>query len=196
MNCKGLGKTILIDGGRLMPRGVYPHNENQRKTALINFAKGRLPAARKKARLSLKKNAADIEWRKKVSEATTRAMHRSDVRKRHLDGLARAHRRGPFFKGGHNMAPLPLMKQLSELLIPLGFLPEYKILTGTKSRCYYADFANPERMMIIELDGASHNSFRAKESDRIRDAVLQSLGWIVLRIAYTGDVSGRVRLRL
>ena len=45
---------------------------------------------------------------------------------------------------------------------------------------YYADFACPAAMFVVELDGRSHDD--RQDADDNRDAVLKELGWTTLRI--------------
>jgi hypothetical protein len=47
--------------------------------------------------------------------------------------------------------------------------------------CYKADFADPTRKMIIEVDGESHRS--RKQMDEKRDSFLESLGWSTWRVS-------------
>lgn len=45
---------------------------------------------------------------------------------------------------------------------------------------YFADFANPNAMVVIECDGVQFHKDKAK--DKKRDAYMQSLGWRVHRL--------------
>lgn len=50
---------------------------------------------------------------------------------------------------------------------------------------YEADFAWPERRVIVEVDGrATHDTTRAFESDRLRDRRLVLAGWRVIRFTW------------
>src|ERR1019366_4579372 len=53
---------------------------------------------------------------------------------------------------------------------------------------YKIDLANVELKIAIEVDGASHNSDDRREQDARKSALLESLGWSVVRIA-NNDVS-------
>ena len=46
---------------------------------------------------------------------------------------------------------------------------------------YFADFACSQAMLVIELDGASHDD--RQEADANRDTVLGELGWTTLRFS-------------
>ncbi len=72
-----------------MPKGVYPRTQNQLKAAKINLAKGREPKARERAAETIKELAKTKEWKNSVSEGTKKAIHRPEVRKRHLEGIAK-----------------------------------------------------------------------------------------------------------
>ena len=49
--------------------------------------------------------------------------------------------------------------------------PQYKISNMT------VDFAFPDKMLVIEVNGPSHDTFEQKERDRNRWFVLNNLGW-------------------
>jgi very-short-patch-repair endonuclease len=49
---------------------------------------------------------------------------------------------------------------------------------------YKADFANPETMIVIELDGVSHLPMEQKRKDKKKTLVLEALGWTVLRLQH------------
>lgn len=171
-----------------MPRGVYPRTANQLRAAAANLAKGREPAAREKATEKLREIARDPNWRDRVSEATTAAMHRPEVREKHLVGLAA--QSGYNFKSGNGQALTLTVRGWEALLIPLGYCREYAIATaghGTEHRpptSYKADFAHPETKTVVELDGPSHRNRKQQVLDRKKDEVLIALGWTVTRVRH------------
>lgn len=171
-----------------MPRGVYPRTKNQLRAAVANLAKGREKEAREKANKKLKENAKNPAWRFKVSQATKKAMWRSEVRARHLAGLQKAFERyGVNFKGGNGQEPVETVKRLSIILEPQGFIREYTIPTrfghntpGIPNN-YKVDFGNPETKIAIEVDGPSHHGRGQQELDKKKTKILELLGWKVLR---------------
>lgn len=53
-----------------------------------------------------------------------------------------------------------------------------------RQKTIYADLADPELRVAIELDGAQfHDTPAARERDRRRDVELAALGWVVLRFS-------------
>lgn len=48
---------------------------------------------------------------------------------------------------------------------------------------YKADLADPAKMLVVELDGASHRSPKSRELDAKKDRALSLLGWSVLRFS-------------
>jgi len=172
-----------------MPSGIYKRTEEHKKQTRKNFAKGREPEARKKAKAALRKNAESMEWREKVRAAVKVAMHRPEVRERHLAGLKKyAKEHGYGFKGGNGQPSYGLIIQVASVLIALGFDQECVIKTkghrtGEKSPDNYkVDFGNPRRKIAIEYDGPCHANFRQRKIDAKKNRVLEALGWIVLRI--------------
>jgi len=47
----------------------------------------------------------------------------------------------------------------------------------------FSDFAFPTLMIILEVDGSSHESEKAKEKDRVRDEALAERGWRTVRVS-------------
>lgn len=64
--------------------------------------------------------------------------------------------------------------------------PELSIKTGLNHgsgypRNYKVDIGCRDLMLAIECDGSSHNSLKNKERDAKKDALLQGMGWTVVR---------------
>lgn len=57
---------------------------------------------------------------------------------------------------------------------------------------HIVDFACTKLRLVVEVDGAAHDSRRARFDAR-RDASLRSLGWCVLRIPEQDDLGGVVQ---
>ena len=176
-----------------MPRGVYPRTLNQLKAAKANLAKGRELPARRKAAETLKELAQTDEWREKVSQATTQAMHRPEVRKRHLQGLRQAQKLN--FKGGNGQKPTPLILQLAQKIEPLGYRRELVVPTkGHKTGLrppsnYKVDFGHLRKKIAIELDKRGTHRWGNREQDLKKDQVLEALGWKVIRIVHQAGAS-------
>jgi very-short-patch-repair endonuclease len=63
-------------------------------------------------------------------------------------------------------------------------VPQHRVHAPTGTR--YIDFAFPEAMLAIEIDGfETHGTRRAFEADRVRQNELELLGWRVLRFTWT-----------
>ena len=169
-----------------MPSGVYPRTPNQLLAAKANLAKGRAPAARAKAAVTLK-SLVTPAWRAKVSKATRKAMRQPAIRKRHLTALAG---RPVNFRGGNGQPPLPLTLRIAELLAPLGFIAEFPIKTaghGTGHKAptsYKVDFGHQGLCIAVELDGPSHRPRAQQMLDNKKTEVLRALGWEVLRLQH------------
>lgn len=120
-------------------------------------------------------------------------MKRADVRAR-VSTTLRAMKWMPKTRGG-NGKPLPL-SQLA-LAQALGWQTEYPVPTkqkrgGEYPTCYKLDIANPDLMIGIEVDGASHMSLDRRQQDRKKETLLRGLGWTVLRFtnkAVTDDLA-------
>ena len=64
--------------------------------------------------------------------------------------------------------------------MPVGYVREHHVLWGKGNERFVLDFAHLGAKVAIELDGASHK--KTQEYDRLRDEVLKTLGWKVIRI--------------
>jgi hypothetical protein len=91
----------------------------------------------------------------------------------------------PKVRGG-NGCPLTGPQQALLDALGKGWIPEHVILTKQKSpypHHYKADLANPSMMIVIEVDGRSHDARTRQEKDRKKDELLTSLGWLVFRVS-------------
>ncbi|MFH0981848.1 MAG: DUF559 domain-containing protein [Planctomycetota bacterium] len=114
------------------------------------------------------KNPMESEkTRKKVSDTLKRTGHKPPVR------------------GGNGMG-LTVPQEMLLTALGTGWVAEFAIPTK-KARdsgyptCYKVDLANPKRRIAVEVDGNSHHPLKRQAEDRKQDALLESLGWKVLR---------------
>ena len=81
----------------------------------------------------------------------------------------------PFlFRGGQTA------EDFASVLCPAGFIREHHVLWGRKNERFVLDFAHLDGKVNIELDGRSHDD--TQERDALRDYVLTTFGWRVIRI--------------
>lgn len=81
-------------------------------------------------------------------------------------------------KKGRCQSPAELaFWHVASLLLP-GLVRQFHI-AGTR---YHFDFALPEKMIGVEIDGYQwHSSRQQRQHDSQRDRILQAMGWKVLR---------------
>jgi hypothetical protein len=170
-----------------MPRGVYPRTANQLAAAKLNLAQGHSRAARAKAIAVLRRLAQDPAWRQKVASQTTKAMHRPDIRRRHLQALKDA----PVnFRGGNGQPMTGALRQAVALFQARGFAPETIVKTRGHQTThrppshYKLDLANVTLKLAFELDGPVHRPRAKQQVDQRKQDVLASLGWTVVRIKH------------
>ncbi len=72
-----------------MPSGVYHRTPEMLANARKNLAKGHEPAVRAKALKSIRENAANPDWKQKMSRIAKQAMRDPEIRQRHLEGLCK-----------------------------------------------------------------------------------------------------------
>lgn len=89
------------------------------------------------------------------------------------------------FRGGNGTGMSPT-EALLEPLMPEGFTWNYVIPSGGFGLGYPSnyklDFADPARMVCLEVDGPSHRTRLGQERDKRKNERLQFLGWTVCRI--------------
>lgn len=89
-------------------------------------------------------------------------------------------------RGGNGTGMSRHEKMLSEMLIK-GWDYNHVVTVG-KGRGsgypnhYKIDFAWPEKMIALEVDGSSHSQIKRQAQDRKKEALLAELGWSVYRV--------------
>lgn len=169
---------LAKDGSR---RGLWvrtaAHNEANRQARL---GKKLAPSTIEKLTAIARTNAADPEWRRKVSEGTIKNYNHKAQRA----GVRRALRQrglASFFTGGQDAPTLPPYVSDYLWLERLGYVREYQVQYNKTTR-YRLDFAHPEARICIEIDGSSHRHPDRQAKDRLRDARLREKGWKVIRV--------------
>lgn len=75
---------------------------------------------------------------------------------------------------------------ISPWLESLGWIPQYKVLTGVHTnklpRMFRLDFALPDRKLYIEIDGSVHKHKDRQARDERRNQMLTERGWTGFRI--------------
>lgn len=176
-----------------MPTGVYHRSKELREKVRKCLDIGRTPKVRAIVREKMIEKAKSITFRVRVSDGTRKAMHRPDVRARHLEGLRKAKGKGGW-RGGNGQPITPIVAMAWKVLEPLGFRREFVIKTkghGTTHKPplnYKADFAHPDSKTVLELDGPHHRIRRQWEVDQRKTEVLQALGWRVIRLQHGKEV--------
>ena len=90
--------------------------------------------------------------------------------------------RGRTFCGvrGGNGQLTPEQRSLAEAT---GFVTEFSIPTGNPSwKSARVDLAHPALKIAIEVDGASHHTKKQRNRDRRKRAMIEVLGWVMLRL--------------
>jgi len=175
-------------GQAVMPSGIY-----ERKPGSRSGKYERTPEIRKKIADSIRsiaqENAKDPEWRKLVSEGTKKRMHDPDVRERHLAGLEQARQQSPTgssWRGGQGCEPNELERSYSWLLL-VGYVSNFPVhvteaAQSMPSLWYRLDYALPDAKICFEIDGPTHK--HKVHQDAVKTAVLEALGWKVIRIKH------------
>ena len=110
--------------------------------------------------LSQKRRYTNLEERKKSSSAIKIAMHRPDVRKRHIEALHHS----KWVKVRTDKGQLELLNKWNKL--GFNFEPNYQIHTDCD--LFYIDGYDKEKNVVLEYDSKYHNKPHQKQKDSIR----------------------------
>ena len=110
-------------------------------------------------------------------------MHREEARETMAATLREIGHRPPIQGGNGREIPAPQVA----LARASGW--EMQVIVPTKQprgsgypSHYKINIADRSRMVAVEVDGGSHKSLAIRELDEKKDALLESLGWIVVRV--------------
>jgi hypothetical protein len=186
-----------------MPKGIYIRIKSARsayvrtpeiREAARQKSLGHLVTSETREKISVavkpiaQRLSQDLSWRKKVSEGTKTALHKPEIREKHLSGMAKDRQEnGIRFRGGLSQEPTAFVKEMAKILLPAGFVQEYPVSRGIgsgKGGSYRLDFAHIEGKINIECDGPYHRSLKRKFRDEKKDLFLKSQGWKVIRVQH------------
>ena len=100
------------------------------------------------------------EERKRTSDAITIAMHRPDVRKRHIAGLLHS----KWLNVRTDKGQLELLDKWNRL--GFKFEPNYQVHTDTD--LFYIDGYDMEHNVVLEYDSKYHNKYHQQQKDLVR----------------------------
>jgi hypothetical protein len=112
---------------------------------------------------------------------------KSDEMRARLSRTLKAMGHKPPVQGGNGRrlsVPQQLLADMTDL--PTEYVirtkPIRHLMEGL-AKHYKADLADPARRLVVEVDGNSHNSPKARATDAKKDTALSLLGWSVLRFS-------------
>ena len=106
------------------------------------------------------KRYTNIEERNKTSLLVKEAMHRPDIRKRHLDALHHS----KWIKVRTDRGQLELIEKWNKL--GFNFQPNYQLKTDLD--LFYVDGYDKEKNVVLEYDAKYHNKLLQRKKDLIR----------------------------
>ncbi|WP_368040551.1 endonuclease domain-containing protein [Roseicella sp. DB1501] len=85
---------------------------------------------------------------------------------------------------GHLTVPQILLAERTGMTTELPISTKtIRHLIPNLAKHYKADLSDKDRMLVVEIDGNSHNSVKAQARDAKKDKALSLLGWSVLRFS-------------
>ncbi len=150
----------VIRGKSSNRKGCYHTEESKRK--ISESSKGVKNSDNHKRNMSLAgiKRYSSLEERKKTSESIKEAMHRPDVRKKHLDALHHSQ----WIKIRTDKGQLELLDKWNTL--GFNFQPNFQVKTNQD--LFYIDGYDKEHGVVLEYDSEYHNQFHQQKKDLIR----------------------------
>ena len=135
-------------------------DEHRKKLSERKIGTKQSQNARRKNSNAQKQRYADPLARKETSNAVKVALHRPDVRKRHIKALAETRWLGKTFDRGQ----VELLNKWNRM----GFRFEPNDQIHTDDFLCYVDGYNRKNNVVIEYDGKYHMALRQKERDLVR----------------------------
>lgn len=111
---------------------------------------------------------------------------KTDEHRAKLSAVAKAKGHRPPIQGGNGKG-MTHAETLIASVLPAGWVWNYPVALGKRQQGfptnYKLDFAWPERLIGLEVDGHSHTALHRKQQDQKKEAKLAELGWKVFRIS-------------
>lgn len=135
-------------------------DEHKKKLSERKIGTKQTLSARRKNSDAQKQRYSDPLERKKTSDAIKIALHRPDVRKRHIKALAETRWLGKSFDRGQ----VELLNKWNRM----GFRFESNYQIHTDDFLCYVDGYDPVHNVVFEYDGKYHTTLRQKQRDLVR----------------------------
>lgn len=148
--------------------GKFLSDEHKKQLGHIGntYCLGRKQCLKEKElrRVSNNRRFENPEERERTSRAIKIAMHRPDVRKRHIDALHQSQ----WLKVKTDKGQLELLEKWNGL--GFKFEPNYQVHTDTD--LFYVDGFDKEHGVVLEYDSKYHNTLGQQKKDLIRQNIL------------------------
>mgnify|MGYP001613967260 CR=1 FL=1 len=125
-----------------------------------------------------KKDSPETIEKKRAGQSTPemKEFHRNNILKKLEEGTV-----GWFISGHYRGENYP-EKQFRTILESHGLIKDEDFFQEYKINRFLVDFAIPEFMYVIEIDGPQHETSEGIEKDKKRDKIISNLGWVIFRI--------------
>ncbi len=171
-------KTKMSEAQKKRYAETVCSDETRAKRAANQHGKKASAETRVRQSEALKGRVFSVEHRANLAKSRDGKRHSDETRKKMSEkAQARSNPKTYAFnyRGGK------IAEDYAAVLCKAGFIREYVVVWGDNGyERFRLDFAHIEGKVNIELDGKSHND--TKEHDALRDSLLKTLGWRVIRI--------------
>jgi hypothetical protein len=150
----------VIRGKSSNRKGCHHRDESKQLISLSKIGIKESEVICLKKSESQKKRYSNIEERNNTSNVVKLAMHRPDVRKKHLDALHHSR----WIKVKTDKGQLELLNKWNRL--GFNFEPNYQLKTNED--LFYVDGYDKEKNVVLEYDSKYHKKLGQKNKDLIR----------------------------
>lgn len=150
----------VIRGKTSNRKGCYHTEETKKLMSLAKLGKKqseKMRKSRSESRKRLYQNPIEVE---KMAQKVKMAMHRPDVRKKHIEALHHS----KWIKVRTDKGQLELLEKWNRM--GFHFEPNYQLKTDTD--LFYIDGYDKEKNVVLEFDSKYHRRFGQREKDLIR----------------------------
>lgn len=150
----------VIHGKSSHRKGVCHSEKSKLSISLSHIGKKLSEKTKQKISIFQKSRYSDKNEKEKMSFRIKNAMHRPEVRKKHLDALHHS----KWLKCRTDRGQLELLEKWNKL--GFNFEPNYQVKTDLD--LFYIDGYDEERNVVLEFDSKYHKHLNQKEKDLIR----------------------------
>lgn len=159
-NNKCIYCSNVIRGKTSNRKGCHHTAETKLLMSKAKLGVKRTEISRKKQSESRKTICSNLEWKERLSKKIKEAMHRPDVRKKHIQLLSET----KYLGKSTDIGQIQLLEKWNGL--GFRFEPNYQVKTGRN--LFYIDGYDKEKNVVLEYDSKYHTRSGQQQKDLVR----------------------------